>query len=97
MNTTLTYPAQSDISQAELHVELSQHLVDCTQDTLAGLRAKYATIDKQTRSPRGRQYLRDEIAMNIRTECQQLSWRKSQAVKARKKLREVQGFQLTSA
>ena len=97
MNNTLTYPAQSDIAQAELHVELSQHLVDCTQDTLAGLRAKYATIDKQTKSPRGRQYLRKSIAVNIRYECQVLSWRKSQAVKWRKKLRQLQGFQLTSA
>lgn len=97
MNTTLTYPAQSDIAQAELHVELSQHLVDCTQDTLAGLRAKYATIDKQTKSPRGRQFLRDSIAVNIRYECQVLSYRKSLAANRRKKLRELQGFQLTSA
>ncbi len=97
MNITLTYPAQSDIAQAELHVDLAEHMVDCKLQNLAELRAKYATIDKQTRSPRGRQYLRDEIAMNIRTECQQLSWRKSQAAKRRKKLRQLQGFQLTSA
>ena len=97
MNTTLTYPAQSDIAQAELHVELSQHLVDCTQDTLAALRAKYATIHKQTKSARGRQYLKKSIAVNIRYECQVLSWRKSQAVQRRKKLRQLQGFQLTSA